>query len=206
MIVFWGRLNSLNVRKVAWCLEEIGAPYRRIEAGLEHGVVTTPDYLAMNPNGLVPTIRDGDFTLWESNAILRYLCAKHSEAGFWPVDPAMRALGDRWMDWQQTSLTPAGFAAFHGLVRTAPEKRDLAAIEASRLASEKRLAILDAHLADKEWLDGLAFGLAEFAVAPQIHRWFNMPVEGEARPHIARWLAAIMARPAAARTLTLPIT
>ena len=206
MIVLWGRLTSLNVRKVAWCLEELGAPYRRVEAGLEHGVVDTPDYRAMNPNGLVPTLRDGDVTLWESNTILRYLCAKHPEAGFWRERPAERALGERWMDWQQTSLTPAGFAAFHGLVRMAPEKRDLAAIEASRLGSETRLAILEAELAEKEWLDGHAFGLAEFAVAPQIHRWFNMPIQREARPRIARWLAAIMARPAAARSLTLPIT
>ena len=132
MITLWGRLNSINVRKVVWCLEEIGAPYERIDAGLQFGVVGTPDYRAMNPNALVPTIRDGDFTLWESNAILRYLCARFADRGFWPSDVARRARGGRWMDWQQTSLNKAMGPAFHGLVRTPPEKRDVAAIEAAR--------------------------------------------------------------------------
>lgn len=206
MITLWGRLNSINVRKVLWCLEEIGAPYERIDAGLHFGVVGTPDYRAMNPNALVPTIRDGDFTLWESNAILRYLCARYADRGFWPSDVARRARGDRWMDWQQTSLNKAMGPAFHGLVRTPPEQRDVAAIEASREATEKQLAILDAALADSPWLDGVAIGAGEFALAPSVHRWLNMPVARAPRPHVERWIATIMERPAARRTLTLPVT
>ncbi len=206
MITLWGRLNSLNVQKVVWCLEEIGAPYQRIEAGREFGVVDTSSYRAMNPNALVPTIKDGDLTLWESNAIVRYLCAKHPDAGFWPADPAARASGDRWMDWQQTSLNKALGPAFMHLVRTPPEARDMAAVEASRVATETQLEILDAALARSQWLGGDAFGLAEFAVGTQIHRWLNMPIQREPRPHVERWYAAFMHRPATPRALTLPVT
>lgn len=206
MITLWGRLNSLNVQKVAWCLDELDAPYRRIEAGMQHGVVGTPEYRALNPNALVPTIEDGDLVLWESNAIVRYLCAKYADKGFWPVDPAQRASGDRWMDWQQTSLNKAMSAAFMILVRTPPERRDMAAVEASRAASEKQITILDQALARSEWLGGVAFGLAEFAIAPQVHRWLHMDLPREPRAHVARWYEAVMRRPAAQRYLTLPLT
>lgn len=206
MITLWGRLNSLNVQKVIWCLEEIGAPYQRIEAGREFGVVDTPAYRAMNPNALVPTIKDGDLILWESNAIVRYLCASRPEKGFWPADPAARASGDRWMDWQQTSLNKAIGPAFMNLVRTAPEKRDMAAVEASRVATEGQIAIVDEALAHSPWLGGETFGLAEFAVGAQVHRWLNMPIAREPRPNVERWHAAFMRRRAASAALILPVT
>lgn len=206
MITLWGRLNSVNVQKVAWCLDEIGAPYERIEAGMQHGVVGTPAYRAMNPNALVPTIKDGDLILWESNAILRYLCARYAESRFWAADPARRARGDRWMDWQQTSFNKAMSAAFMNLVRTPPERRDMAAVEASRAATETQAAILDAALAESAWLDGAAFGMAEFALAPPVHRWLHLPLRREPRPHVERWLAAVMQRPAAQRFLVLPLS
>jgi glutathione S-transferase len=206
MITLWGRLNSVNVQKVVFCLEEIGAPYERVEAGLQFGVVDTPDYRAMNPNGLVPTLRDGDLVLWESNAILRYLCAAHATGRLWPASPAARAAGDRWMDWQQTAFAPAMFRAFHDLVRKPPEQRDAGAVEESRKATEKRLAVLDAALAAAPWLGGADFGAAEFAVAPHVHRWLNMPVERQSRPALEEWYQRVMDRPAAQRALTLPIT
>lgn len=206
MITLWGRLNSLNVQKVLWCLEEIGAPYTRIEAGREFGVVDTPEYRTMNPNALVPTIQDGDLTLWESNAIVRYLCARRPDKGFWPEDPARRACGDRWMDWQQTSLNKALGPAFMNLVRTPPEHRDMEAVEASRAATERQLVILDDALAHSQWLGGDAFGLAEFAVGTQIHRWLNMPIARQPRPNVERWYSAFMRRPAAPVALTLPVT
>ncbi|MBK9081900.1 MAG: glutathione S-transferase family protein [Rhizobiales bacterium] len=205
MITLWGRLNSVNVQKVVFCLEEIGAPYERVEAGLQFGVVDTPAYRAMNPNGLVPTLRDGDLVLWESNAILRYLCAVHGQGRFWP-DAAARALGDRWMDWQQTAFAPAMFRAFHDLVRKPPEQRDAAAIEDSRKATEKRLAVLDAALAKTPWLGGETFGAAEFAVAPHVHRWLNMPVARLSHSALEKWYERVMTRPAAQRALTLPVT
>src|SRR5215203_5497868 len=134
MLTLWGRVNSINVQKVHWRLEELGLAYDRIEAGREFGVVDTPEYRRMNPNGLVPTIEDDGFVLWESNAIVRYLAAKRADA-------------DRWMDWQATTFTPATGPAFHGLIRTASEQRDASAIAQSIAKAEPMAALLDAHLA-----------------------------------------------------------
>lgn len=206
MITLWGRMNSVNVQKVAWCLDEIGAPYQRIEAGREFGVVDTADYRAMNPNGLVPTIRDGALTLWESNAILRYLCARYSAGAFWANDPAERALADRWMDWQQTALSPAMGPAFMALVRTPPEQRDMGVVAASLAATERQMERLDAALAGARWLGGERFGMAELATAPHAFRWLNMPIRRAPRPHVERWVEACLRRPVAGRTLTSPIT
>jgi glutathione S-transferase len=106
MLTLWGRLNSINVQKVLWCLEALGLPYERRDAGGPFGFVDTPDYRSKNPNGLVPVIEEDAFVLWESNAIVRYLAAKHDEGGLWPRDLRVRADADRWMDWQTTTFTP----------------------------------------------------------------------------------------------------
>jgi hypothetical protein len=139
-LTVWGRLSSVNVQKVVWCAEELGIEYRRVEAGGKFGVVDTPGYLAMNPNGLVPVIDDDGFVLYESNAIVRYLATKAGATALWPEDPRGRADVDRWMEWQSTGYTPAMGPAFMQLVRTAPEKRDVGTIEASRVKSEKHAA------------------------------------------------------------------
>src|SRR5574339_543486 len=101
MLRIWGRLSSINVRKAVLCAQVLGVPFERIDAGLSYGVVNTPDYRAKNPNGLVPLLEDGDFTLWESNAIVRYLCAREASP-LYPQDLQRRADAERWMDWQQT--------------------------------------------------------------------------------------------------------
>src|SRR6202140_854311 len=132
MLTIWGRSNSVNVQKVLWCCEELPRGYERIDAGGPFGVVSTPRYLNLNPNGLVPTIEDDGFVLWESNAIVRYLAAKHASGSVWPSDPHERADADRWMDWQTTTLQPAMGPAFVHLVRFPPEKRDATAVDPSR--------------------------------------------------------------------------
>ena len=104
MIKVLGRLTSSNVQKVLWTLDEIGLDYERTDLGGAFGGLNEPDYRAMNPNGVIPTVIDGDTVLWESNAIVRYLAARYDDGGLWPTDPAERALTDRWMDWQQTML------------------------------------------------------------------------------------------------------
>ena len=146
MITLWGRKNSINVQKALWCIEELGLAYERIDAGRGYGVTDTPEYRRMNPNGLVPTIEDDGFVLWESNAIVRYLCSKHSAGELCPADPKVRADTDRWMDWQATAFTPAFGPIFHGLVRT-PGSRTREEIDAAIAASEGFAAILDAQLA-----------------------------------------------------------
>ena len=118
MLKIWGRLTSVNVQKVVWCADELGLEYERVEAGGKYGVVNTPDYRAMNPNGLVPVINDGGYVLWESNAIVRYLAGRHGAGTLCPADARTRADADRWMDWQAVSLNPAIGPAFFQLVRT----------------------------------------------------------------------------------------
>ncbi len=206
MLKIWGRTNSLNVQKALLCLEEIGLPYVRIDAGLHFGVNDTPAYRAMNPNGLVPTIDDDGFVLWESNSIVRYLAATHSAGAIWLVDAKQRALAERWMDWQLSAFIPAINAAFLQLVRTPPAQRQPDAIEASRKAGERAVAILDAHLEGRDWLAGDQFTIAECAIAPVAHRWLHLPMAREPRPNIERWYASVMQRTAAQKVLLLPLT
>ncbi|HEY8567509.1 MAG TPA: glutathione S-transferase family protein [Beijerinckiaceae bacterium] len=205
MLTLWGRLNSINVQKAVFALEEIGTPYQRIDAGRGFGVNDTPEYGAMNPNRLVPVLKDGDFVLWESHAIVRYLAAKHPASGLMPEDLQVRADADRWMDWMHTAFNPAFGVAFHGLVRSPGSQRQ-EAIQDSLSKSEEMAAILDAHLADRAYVAGEAFSMGDIPVACGAHRWFNLPTEKAPRPHMQRWYDEIMTRPAARRVLTLPIT
>jgi glutathione S-transferase len=202
----WGRLSSINVQKVVWCLDEIGASFERVDAGGEHGVVNGPEYRAMNPNGLVPTLEEDGFVLWESNAIVRYLAAKHPEARLWPEDLRVRADADRWMDWQATASTPALRDAFWGLIRTPPEKRDEAAIRRSVEKTDENMAILDRWLANRAYVAGEAFTAGDIAVGCYAHRALNMPIDIQQRPNVNAWYERLMARPGAAQIATLPIT
>ena len=205
MIKVWGRTNSLNVQKVLLALEEVGLAYERTDAGMQFGVVNSPEYRLMNPNGLVPTIDDDGFILWESNVIVRYLCARYSEGGMWPVDPRARADADRWMDWQQTALLDPVNDLFRPLVRkmgaATPDE-----IAAACKRGETNAETLDAALSNRPWLSGAAFGIADCSVSPVIHRWLHLPIERKPRRHLERWYAAVAARPSGRKILTLPIT
>ncbi len=206
MLTIWGRVNSINVQKVLLCAEELGLAYKRIDAGRGFGVNDTPEYLAMNPNGLVPVISDSGFVLWESNAIVRYLSAKHGAGTYFPLDLRLRAEADRWMDWQTTALGPAMSAAFHGLVRSPNLAHDPAAIEASRGKTQALVDILERHLAERHWLAGDGFTMAEFTLGPALHRWFNMPIERPSTPKLRQWYAAVMDRAGSRKVLTVPIS
>jgi glutathione S-transferase len=201
----WGRLSSVNVQKAAWALEELGLAYERIDAGGAFGLNDTPEYRRLNPTGLVPTYEEDGFVLWESNAIVRYLAAKHGAGTLWPEDPRLRAEADRWMDWQATAFTPAMRDAFWQLLRTPAESRDALKVEHSIAASERMAAILDRHLAGRCYVAGEAFTMGDIAAGAAAHRWLNLPVAREPRPEMERWYAGLMARPAARRALILPI-
>jgi glutathione S-transferase len=206
MLKLWGRLNSINVQKAVLALEEMGLPYERTDAGQQFGVNKSPEYLAMNPNGLVPTLDDDGFILWESNVIVRYLCAQYAAGTLWPEDLKIRAEADRWMDWQTATLSGAMGPGFSGLVRTPPEKRNADAIAASLAKTTTLVGMLDAHLDGRDYIAGSAYSMGDIALAPIMHRWFNMPCERAAAPNAERWYATLMKRPACARVLTLPIT
>ena len=201
-LTIWGRLSSVNVQKVVWCADELGIEYRRIDAGGKFGVNDTPEYLAMNPNGLVPVIDDEGFVLYESNAIVRYLACKSGATALWPEGARERADIDRWMEWQSTGYTPAMGPAFMQMVRTAPDKRDIGAIEASRAKAEKHAAILDAHLGAQRYLTGERFTIADIVVGCATHRWLNLPLERAGRPNLERWYDEIAARPGAQQVTT----
>ena len=195
MLRIWGRLSSVNVQKVVWCADELGLAYERIDVGGKFGGNDTPQYLAMNPNGLVPVIEDDGFVLYESNAIVRYLAARHSPDALWPRDLQRRADVDRWMEWQSTAYTPAMWGAFWQLIRTAADQRDAKMIEASIAKTDKLSAILDAHLASREFLAADAFTAADIVAGCAAHRWLNLPVDRTPRPNLERWYAALKSRP-----------
>lgn len=201
-LTIWGRPNSHNVKKVAWLAVEAGIEHERRDIGGQFGF--TDEYLAMNPNRLVRTIDDDGFVLWESNAILRYLAAKHAPA-LWPADPHERALGDRWMDWQ-FSYADAHRDAFVNLVRTAPAERDMAAVAASVRRSGEMMGILDAALAERPWLSGDAFGIGDIPMGVYAHTWFTLAIDRPDRPHVAAWYARLRERPGYAATVMIPLS
>jgi len=205
MLKIWGRLTSVNVQKVVWCADELGLAYDRIEAGRDFGLVDTPGYRAKNPNGLVPVIEDDGFVLWESNAIVRYLASRYSEGTLWPADRQVRADADRWMDWQATSFNPVIGPAFWQLIRTAPDRRDAAVIEAARETGEKKLAILDAHLATREFVAGPSFTMGDIPLGCSVDRWYKLPLPRETHVHVARWYAALRMRKGARQVMELAL-
>jgi glutathione S-transferase len=196
MLKIWGRNNSVNVQKALWCCEELGLQYQRIEAGSAFGIVNTPQYRALNPNGLVPTIEDGPFVLWESNAIVRYLAAKHGAGTLEPADAHARARANSWMDWQLTVAHPPLTPVFWGLVRTPPEKRDHAAIEAGKVKTIAAMTILDAQLAKTPFVAGDTLSMGDIPVALMAYRFRRLVPERPPLDHLERWFAAIEQRPA----------
>lgn len=207
MLTIWGRNNSNNVKKVLWCAEEIvGLPYDWIPAGGSFGLTADPAYRAMNPNGLVPTIRDGDFVLWESNAIVRYLSGRYAADTLSPVEWTVRASADRWMDFATSSLAVPFRDLFWGMVRTAPEKRDLAAIEAGRQKCATLFAIVDDALAGQDWLTGDSFGMGDIPLGCFAYAWFMMPIERPNLPHLAAWYARLTDRPAYRKTVMIGLS
>lgn len=202
MLRIWGRPNSHNVKKVVWFTEELGLPYERIDTGGAFGMDAA--YVAKNPNRLIPTIDDGDFTLWESNAILRYL-ADTNDVALWGNTPRERALADRWMDWQFT-YAEAQRDAFINLVRKAPEDRDMDAVARSAAACAKQVAILEDALARTPWLSGAQFGIGDVPMGVYIHTWFALPIERPAMPQVADWYARLQTRPGYAPHVMIPLT
>ncbi|MCL5425274.1 MAG: glutathione S-transferase family protein [Gammaproteobacteria bacterium] len=208
MITLWGRNNSTNVKKVLWVLEELKLPFEQIQAGLEHGVNNTPEYLAMNPTGLVPLLKDDatNSVLWESNAIIRYLAAQYGQSKLWMEEPAKRAQMEKWMEWANSTLTPSHRKILMGYVRTPPEKRDHAAIEAAIKESEALFALMDNALANQTWFSGDAFGLGDIAIAPFVYNMLNSGLTWQPRPHLQLWTEQLAERPTYRKVVMIPVT
>jgi glutathione S-transferase len=205
MLTIWGRTNSINVQKVMWCCGELGLEYKRIDAGLQFGINNTPEYLAMNPNGIVPTISDDGYILWESNVIVRYLSSRHGLGTLCPSDQRDRFLCERWMDWHITAAHPLGIV-YRGLIRTPPEKRDENAIAAARAAAEKSLKVLDGHLAGRDFVETGRFTMGDIPIGTIAYRWFGLGNDREAFPNLARYYDRLTTRPAFREHVMLPLT
>ncbi len=206
MLKIWGNADSVNVQKVLWCCEEVGIEYERIDAGRHFGVVDTPEFRALNPNGLVPTICDDGFVVWESNTIVRYLAAKHACGTLWPVDAAARADADRWMDWANSTLWPTMVPLFRGFMRTPEDQRDERAIEAFRQETVEVLNVLDARLASSTFVGGESFTMGDIAVGCAVWRWMALPVERPALIHLQRWFDTLAVRPAYRKIVMITLT
>jgi glutathione S-transferase len=206
MLRVWGRANSVNVKKVLWCVGELGLPFERIDAGMEYGVVGSPEYQAMNPNARVPTIDEDGFVLWESNTIVRYLSLKYGLGSLCPVDIRQRADSDRWMDWTTAQLAPTFREVFWGTVRTPPEKRDLAFIEKNRAATAKTLDIVERLFGARPFVAGGQLTMGDIPLGCYVHLWMSMPIERPAHPNLVAWHKRLLERPAFNAGVNTPLS
>ncbi len=175
MMRLWGRKSSINVQKVLWCLAELGLKegkdFERIDAGLHFGVNNTPEFLKLNPNGLVPTLQDGDLVLWESNTILRYLAHQHDRSGRFTKDLQTQYRSEKWMDWQLGTMWPALRIAFLGLTRTPESERNHEAIQKGYQETNRLLGLLDQTLGEQKFCAGDQFQIGDIVLALCVSRW-----------------------------------
>ena len=206
MLKIWGRTNSINVQKVMWAVAELGVAHERIDAGGAFGKVDQPEYAAMNPNRLVPVLEDGSAVIWESNAIVRYLAAQYGAGELWPDDPAPRSEADRWMDWQITVVQPDIRPVFWGLIRTPPEQRDMAEINAAAGRLGVAMQIFDRHLAGRTFVVGDALTMGDIPIGCVCWRYLQLDIARPDLPHVTAYAERLQARPAYREHVMLPLT
>jgi glutathione S-transferase len=206
MLKIWGRKNSINVQKVLWACAELNLKFERIDAGGQFGVNNTPEYLAMNPNGRVPTISDDGFILWESHVIVRYLARAHGKGSLWPADDKVNADADRWMEWYSTTLWPLLQPVFWNLVRVAPEKRDPKLIEDARKKLADGLKIVENALSSRPYIAGGAFTMGDIPMGVALHRWFLLPIERPDYPKLKAYYDRLAGRPGFQEHCSAPLS
>ena len=190
MIKIWGRTDSSNVQKVLWCCGELGIDFERVDWGGKFGGNDEKAYREMNPNGLVPTLKDGDFILWESNSILRYLNAKYGAGRLLPSTPEGMANANRWMDWQLSTFNAAIVPLFWNLIRTPAEKRDPKVVQTALEKTTKAWQTVEEQLAKSRYLGGEEFSLGDIPLGVWAYRWFNLPTERPTSPTSAAGMTA----------------
>jgi len=205
MIMLWGRRSSANVQKVLWALAELDLPFSRETVGGSFGGNRDADFLAMNPNGLVPVIRDGDVTMFESNAIVRYLSARYRAGLLRPQEPRALAAAEQWMDWQHNHFAFHVGVIFFNRVRLAAAQRDEAAVARSRKAVTEALAIADRHLARHDWFAGSDFSFGDIVMGVFLWRYLGIGEPLGSAPHVEEWFEAIKGREAFRTQVRLPV-
>lgn len=196
MLTIWGRATSLNVQAVMWTVVELGLPHRRIDWGGRFGGNDDVDYRAMNPNGLIPTLRDGNVIVWESPAIVRYLGARYGRGDFWPEEPSVRAPLEMWAEWARSSIYPPLSSIFMQLVRTREAQREMTAVAASAEALIALLPRLDARIGEGPWLCGDEPCFADVMVGHLLYRYMTLDFVKVPTPAIDAWYARLTERPA----------
>lgn len=206
MLRIWGRVNSINVMKVLWCADELGLEYERLDAGMEHGVVNEPHYRALNPNGRVPTMEHGDFVLWESNVIVRYLASTVGEGSLCPSDAQERALAEQWMEWMGTTAMEDVTFLFWGLIRNKAENKAPELVQAASQRAGETWQILDHHLDGRAFILGDALTMADIPLGAAVWRYLNLPIERPSLPNVEAWQERLKERPAYQARVMLPLT
>jgi glutathione S-transferase len=206
MIKIWGRTDSSNVQKVLWCGGELGIEFERTDWGGKFGGNDDEAYREMNPNGLVPTMKDGDFILWESNSIMRYLNAKYGSGKLLPVNPQGMAVANRWMDWQLSTFNAIIVPLFWSLVRTPSDKRDAKVVQSALEKTTKAWQIVEKELAQNRFLAGEEFSLGDIPLGVWAYRWFNLPIERPEQPNITRWYERLKQRRPYQNHIMIPLS
>jgi glutathione S-transferase len=205
MLQVWGRRSSFNVQKVMWLIGELGLPHHHIDAGGQFGGLDDPAFLAMNPHGRVPVIRDGDAIVWESHTILRYLAAQYGGDGFWSDDAATRARVEGWMDWSQTVLQPDFLVGvFWAFFRTPEDKRNWTAIRAALARCAVDFGKLDRLLDGSSFLLGETLSLADISAGTSLYRYFGLEIERPPLPQVERWYRTLQQRIAFREHVMIP--
>jgi glutathione S-transferase len=195
MIRILGRKSSSNVQKVLWCCAEIGLAHEREDVGAQYGRNRTPEYLTLNPNGLVPTMIEDDFVLWESNAIVRYLASQYGNGRLWPSDPRVAASASRWMDWQLSALAAPLAVLYRSLLKRG-EQLSAAEVMAAKQRANAMWTLLDGELAKSRYVAGSELTVGDIAFGNSIARWYAVPLERPELPNLRAWFERLSARPA----------
>ena len=206
MVRIHGRANSINVQKVMWCAGEIGLEVERIDMGLKFGGNDTPEYLAKNPNGLIPTIEDGDFVAWESHTIVRYTAEKYGSGSWNPESIETRAHASQWMDWFISRVHPLMTTIFWNVVRLPPEKRDTAAADKAIAEIGGVWRILDTHLNGKKFILGDDPSIGDIPLGCAAYRYLGMDIDRPSLPHLTAWYERLTERPPYRENVMLPIS
>lgn len=205
MLRIWGRRDSFNLQKVMWCVAELGLDHERIDAGGVHGITDTPKYLAMNPNGRVPTIDDDGFVLWESNAIVRYLAAKHGMGTLCPANPQCHARADRWMEWQSATVGAVMRPLIITMFRTNSKDRDRDTVTRQMAEAGRYWAMLDAHLTGRDYVAGRTLTMGDIPLGAYAWRWFSVDADRPRLIGLENWYARLRERPAYRNHVMVPL-
>lgn len=206
MLILWGRETSINVKKILWTLEELELTFEHKNVGGAYGGLTSPQYLELNPNGLIPTLQDGDLVLWESNTIIRYLAAEYGKSGLWIENCGKRALNERWMDWSTgTFWDPFKDMLFHS-VRLSPEKRDPKILATAVVCFEQGLAILEEELKKQPYLSSPILGTGDIAAGVFIYYYYGLDIQRNKKfPHVEAWYQRLQTHQAYCKYIMIPI-